>query len=100
MRGVVLAQAAVTVGLNVASGGALVVGLRVGREKRGILLAFLIGVVLASPLLIRPGGAGVLRFVMGAMAVEVAFRLYDLHMESGAGWPSAVALAGNSGRIT
>jgi hypothetical protein len=95
MRVVVLAQAAVAISLNVGSGGAFVLALPAGRGKRRILLGFLIGVVLSSPLLIRPSGAGVLRFVVGAMAVEVAFRLYDWHMDPGAlGRPGSVSFAG------
>jgi len=71
-------------GLNFASGGAYCLALQFAREKRRILLVLLIGVVLSSPLLIRPSGAGLLRFAMAAMAVEVAFRLYDLHRNSAA----------------
>jgi hypothetical protein len=79
MRNVALVQSAVAAGLNLASGGAFCRALRFPAGKRRVLLAFLTTVVLASPLFIRPRGAGVLRFVMSAMAVQTAFRLYDLH---------------------
>jgi hypothetical protein len=95
MRVVVLPQIALSMGLNLASAGAFRLAWRFPSQKRRILLVLLIGVVLSSPFLIRPSGAGLLRFVMAAMAVEVAFSLYDSHMHSAApSRPNGLALAG------
>jgi hypothetical protein len=95
MRFVALAQTALAMGLDLAAGGASGPALRLPGKKRRVLLVLLIGPVLLSPLLIRPQGAGLLRFIMSAMAVETAFRLYDLQTSAtGPRGPNALALVG------
>jgi hypothetical protein len=84
MKAIVLPQAAATIGLILASSAAFFLARRFTTQTRRLLLFLLTAIVLSSPLLIRPSGATVLRFVMAAMAVQAAFRLYDLHRESSA----------------
>jgi hypothetical protein len=84
MRIMALAQTALAMGLNLASAGIFCRAVRFRRQQRAVLLVLLIVAVLSSPLLILPRGAGLLRFVTAAMAVQTVFRLYDLHMDSAA----------------
>lgn len=79
-----LAQSALAVALNLASAGVFCRALRLRRPHRTVLLVLLTAAVLASPLLILPRGAGLLRFIMAAMAVQTAFRIYDLHADPAA----------------
>jgi len=84
MKPIVLAQSATTIGLILASSAAFFLARRFTTQTRRLLLFLLTAIILSSPLLIRPPGATLLRFIMAAMAVQAAFRLYDLHRDSSA----------------
>jgi hypothetical protein len=95
MRIDALAQTALAMSVNITSGFAFRPALRFPRKNRRFPLGLLIAAILASPLLILPPHAGLLRFIMSAMAVIASFSLYDLHMDPpGLPAPGPLALAG------
>ncbi|HXE54074.1 MAG TPA: MBOAT family O-acyltransferase [Tepidisphaeraceae bacterium] len=94
MRSLALSQTALAVGVNLGAAGVFCLLRRFGIVRRR-LLVLLTGIVLSSPLLILPRGAGLLRFIIAAMAVQTAFRLYDLHADPEAPRrPSCLAFIG------
>ncbi len=84
MHLVPLAQTVCAVGVNLASAAIFCGAVRHKKQTRASLLVPLTVAVLASPLLILPRGAGLLRFIIAAMSVQTGFRLYDLHEDPAA----------------